>query len=98
MGAAPSPDHTPHPVTPQPWEKIAVFAFGVLFVAAMLVLAIALPEPKPFQYTVFRIILALAGGGVAAVIPGFLHVSMDAKGLAIRAGGALAVFPLIVLF
>ena len=41
--------------------------------------------------------LALAGGGVGAVIPGFLDVSMKAGAkLALRAGGALAVF--VVLY
>src|SRR5215470_5619497 len=98
MSAGPSPSNTSGHVSPQPWEKIAAYVFGVMFIAALLVLAIAFPEPKPFQYTVFRIVLALAGGGVAAVIPGFLAVSMDAKGLAIRAGGALAVFLLVFFF
>jgi hypothetical protein len=41
--------------------------------------------------------LALAGGGVGAVIPGFLDVSMKVgTKLALRAGGALAVF--VVLY
>jgi hypothetical protein len=98
MSAARSLAHRPVHVPQQAWEKIAGFAFGVMFTTAMLVLAVAFPEPKPFQYAVFRIILALAGGGVAALIPGFLHVSMDAKGLVIRAGGALAVFLLLYFF
>jgi hypothetical protein len=43
-------------------------------------------------------VLSLACGGVAAVIPGFLAVSMDKAGIAIRAGGALAVFLLVYFF
>src|SRR5207302_5923870 len=66
--------------------------------AAMLVLAIAFPQPTAFQYEMFRIVLAVACGGVAAVIPGFLAVSMDKMGIAIRAGGALAVFLLVYFF
>jgi hypothetical protein len=92
MSAARSLAHSHGHVPQQAWEKIAGFAFGVMFVAALLVLAIAFPQPTFFQYEVFRIVLAIACGGVAAVIPGFLAVSMDAKGLVIRAGGALAVF------
>jgi len=42
-------------------------------------------------------VLALAGGGVGAVIPGFLELNMKAGAkLALRAGGALAVF--VVLY
>jgi hypothetical protein len=53
-----------------PWERISIFAFGVIFVIALLLLAIFFPEPTPFQYQVFRIVLALAAAGVAALIPG----------------------------
>jgi hypothetical protein len=98
MSAARSPAHRPGHVPQQPWETMAAFGFGVLFVVALLVLAIAFPQPTSFQYAVFRIVLAIACGGIAAVIPGFLAVSMDAKGLVIRAGGALAVFLLVYFF
>src|SRR5215813_4281404 len=98
MSAARSPTPRPRHSAPQTWEKVAGFAFGVLFVAALLVLAIAFPQPTSFQYEVFRIVLAIACGGVAAVIPGFLALSMDAKGVVIRAGGALAVFLLVYFF
>jgi hypothetical protein len=73
----------------KPMEKYVAFAFGVVFVVVLLVLATQYPNPTPFQYTVFRIVLALAAGGVAAMIPGFLTVQVSN---AIRAGGALAVF------
>jgi len=44
-----------------------------------------------------RTILALAGGGVAAVIPGSLEITVKlGTKLALRAGGALAVF--VVLY
>lgn len=79
------------------WERIAAFVFGLVFVIALLVLAVAFPNPAPFQYIVFRIVLALAGAGVAAVIPGFLSVRTDALRVAIRAGGALAVFAVVYL-
>ena len=74
-------------------EIIAAFAFGVVFVVTILVLAVAFPKPTLFQYNVFRIVLALACAGVAAVMPGFLklNLSLSAKN-AVSAGGALAVF------
>jgi hypothetical protein len=72
--------------------------FGAIIVVAILALAILFPEPTSFQYEVFRIVLAIACGGLAAVIPGFLTVRIDALGIAIRAGGALAVFILVYFF
>lgn len=74
-------------------ERIAVFAFGVIFVIALLVLAIEFPKPEPFQYQVFKIVLALAAAGVAAMIPGFIEVDIPNW---VKAGGALAVFVLVM--
>jgi hypothetical protein len=80
-------------------QVIIAFIFGVVFVVALLVLAIAFPTPTPFQYTVFRIVLALAAAGVAAMIPGFLNVELSPiKSMAIRAGGAVAVFVIVYFF
>ena len=81
--------------SPPVWERVSIFAFGVLFVSALLVLAIAFPEPKQFQYTVFRSVLALACAAVAALIPGFLESQY--RNL-LRAGGALGVFVLVFLY
>lgn len=74
-------------------ERIVVFAFGVVFVTALLVLAVAIPEPTPSQYEIFRSVLALAAAGVAAMIPGFLEVTVPNW---VRAGGAIAVFVLLL--
>jgi hypothetical protein len=76
-------------------EKVLAFVFGVVFVSVLLIVALLVPEPKPFQYTVFRIVLALAAAGVAAVIPGILMVN-PWKWL--RAGGALAVFVIVYFY
>ena len=76
-------------------QKYAAAVFGVIFVTAILVLAIVFPEPTAFQYTVFRIVLALAAGGVAAMIPGFIQLQM---GSWLRAGGAIAVFALVYFY
>jgi hypothetical protein len=73
--------------------------FGVVFVVTFLVIAVRFPNPTEFQRTVFRIILALSAAGVAAMIPGFISLEMGAsQGLALRAGGAIAVFTLVYFF
>ena len=76
-------------------ERFAAFIFGGVFAAIVLGVALFIPEPSRFQYTVFRIVLALAAAGVAAFIPGFINVSV--KGV-VRAGGAMAVFVIVFFF
>ncbi len=76
-------------------EKKLAFIFGVVFVVALLFVALFVPNPTPFQYTVFRIVLALAAAGVAAMIPGFLQVTVSTW---IRAGGALAIFVIVYFY
>ncbi|WP_445371629.1 DUF4019 domain-containing protein [Methylomonas sp. HW2-6] len=77
------------------WQTIAAFAFGVIFVSAILTIAFFRPNPTAFEYTIFRIVIALAAAGVGAVLPGFLNVSF--KNL-LRAGGALALFIIVYFF
>lgn len=76
-------------------QRLYAFVFGVVFVVAMLVLAIFIPNPTAFQYTVFRIVLALAAGGVVAMFPGFITAQVANS---VRAGGALAVFVVVYFF
>lgn len=76
-------------------EKRLAFFFGASFLAILLVIAIGFPDPKPFQYTVFRITLAIAAGAAASLIPGFLEAQVAGS---IRAGGALAVFVVVYFF
>lgn len=77
------------------WERIALFASGLLLIITILWIALIVPEPTDFQYTIFRIILALSGAAFAALIPGVLEI--EHKGL-LRAGGALAVLILVFFF
>jgi hypothetical protein len=78
---------------------ILAFVFGVVFVTALLALVIFIPNPTPPQFEVIRIILALAAGGVAAMIPGFLNLKLGlGSNLALRAGGALAVFAIVYFY
>ncbi|WP_286262039.1 hypothetical protein [Thalassotalea atypica] len=76
-------------------EKLLAYIFGVTFVLAILAAAIFIPKPEPFQYEVFKIVLALATAGVAAFIPGFISVKV---GDWVRAGGAIAVFVIVFFF
>lgn len=76
-------------------QRKGAYVFGIVFVVLILVIAVFIPNPTSFQYTVFRIVLALAAAGVAAMIPGFISVEV---GNAVRAGGAIAVFVIVFFF
>jgi hypothetical protein len=71
------------------------FAFGVVFVLVLLALALAVPSPTDFQYAVFRIVLALAAAGVAAMLPGSISARIP---IGVGAAGALAVFSIVYFF
>ena len=80
-------------------SAILAFTFGVLFVTALLVFALFVPNPTIQQFEIVRIILALAAGGVAAMIPGLLSLKLGASAnMALRAGGALAVFVIVYFY
>lgn len=73
------------------------FGFGCVFVAVILALAFTGNALDDRRFEILRIVLALAGGGIGGVIPGFLDLNMKAgTKWALRAGGGLAVF--IVLY
>ena len=76
-------------------QQILAFVFGVTFVVVLIFLAVAIPDPTSFQYTIFRVILALAASGIAVMIPGFLQVTISNW---LRAGGALGVFVVVYFF
>lgn len=71
------------------------FGFGVSFLILLIIIAFVTPDPTGFQYTIFRIVLALAAGGTVAAFPGFIEVKF---GKWLRAGGALAVFVLVYFY
>lgn len=73
-------------------ERLGAFAFGACFLGAMLLIALRFPSPSPFQYTVFRVVLALSAAGVASLLPGSLRVEIP---VSVRAGGAVAVFVIV---
>jgi hypothetical protein len=69
--------------------------FGIVGLAIILIIAIFIPVPTEFQYQVFRIILALAAGGAASMIPGILNLQISNL---ITASGALAVFVVVYFY
>jgi hypothetical protein len=69
--------------------------FGIVGLAVILTIALLIPEPTLFQYQVFRIILALAAGGAASMIPGVLKLQIPSF---ITGGGALAVFVVVYFY
>jgi hypothetical protein len=77
------------------WEKIAAYGFGVVFISVLIAIAMFVPEPKPFQQWIFRVVLSLAAAGVGAVIPGMINVEW--KDPKIRAAGAFALFVIVYL-
>lgn len=76
-------------------QQLLAFTFGVVFVVVLIVLAIGFPDPTPFQYEVFKVVLALAAAGVAAMIPGFIEIEVSKW---LRAGGALGVFAVVYFY
>jgi hypothetical protein len=78
---------------------LLAFGFGIVFSGVLLGVAVVVKNPTPLLITVVKIVIALAGAGVAATIPGFLNVEMaPSAGIAVRAGGAIAVFVLVFFF
>lgn len=65
------------------------FGFGVVFLIAIIAIAIFLPNPTDFQYIIFRLVASLSAAGVVAVMSGFIEIKFGGW---LRAGGALAVF------
>lgn len=81
----------------QTWEKIVGFSFGVVFVIVMIALNVIIPNPTSTQYETFKVVLALAAAGIGGILAGFIHVEGTFNKIAIRAGGALALFLVIYL-
>ncbi|WP_417914142.1 hypothetical protein [Candidatus Electronema sp. JM] len=87
------------PYQPAQWEKIVATIVALFIVGLISFLVI---RDKPFSDSNFpifiRILLSLACAVLGAVIPGFLNIDLQAKGLLIRAGGALALFVITYFF
>lgn len=76
---------------PGGWLTIA----GALLAVTIFVAAIAIPSPTPFQFFVFRILMALAAASIVGALGGLIKVQGKLWGFAIKAGGAAATFVLV---
>ncbi|MCI0660323.1 MAG: hypothetical protein L0220_04545 [Acidobacteria bacterium] len=80
-------------------NTLLAYVFGAVFVIAILLLVVFIPNPTPVQYHFFVIVMSLAAGGVATVMTGMIDVRASfGKKLAIGATGALAVFVIVFFF
>jgi hypothetical protein len=78
-------------------QVIVAWATGVFFLVLLLGIGFEIyrryPQPVPVAaMQIFRIILALAGAGFAAVLTGFLEINGTWQNVTFRAAGPLAVF------
>ena len=80
------------------WERIVGCSFGVVFIAVLLVVHIAFPDPTPTQFDTFKTILALAAAGMGGILAGFLQIEGQIQQIAVRAGGALAIFAIVFFY
>jgi len=78
-----------------PINTLLAFLFGIVFISIMLAFAAGWPNPTSFQAQVFITTLALAAGGIGAMIPGDMNI--EYKGL-VRAGGGLALVVLVFFY
>jgi hypothetical protein len=82
---------------PQRWEKIAISAFGVVFLLIVLIITVYFPKPADFQVFVFRVVLSLAAGAIAAIVPGFFHIESRLRRNVVKASGAIGISVLVYL-
>lgn len=84
---------------PALWEKIVSSTVSVLtFMLVGWLVIRNQPFADPNLVVLLRIVLSIATAVLGATIPGLLHLSWKGKGLAIRAGGACALFVLSYLW
>lgn len=76
-------------------KVIAATVIGIIFIVVLLLLALFVPEPTKFQYEIFRVVLALAAAGFAAILPGAISAKLP---WGIGAVGSLAVFSIVYFF
>ena len=73
-------------------ERYLAYGIGVAMVLFLIGIALFVPNPTEFQYTLFRIVLSVATAGVALFIPGLLKAKWGKR---LSASGAMAVFVIV---
>jgi len=75
-------------------KTLIAFGFGAIFILSILVFTAVVKNPSPAEIWTYRVILALAAAGVAAILPGFIDIKYKSV---VQAGGALGIFVLVLL-
>lgn len=83
---------------PQPWERIVALVAALCWIGLVGYLVVRNEPLDPNLVVFVRILLSVFAGVLGATIPGFLNVSVKGPGVAIRAGGALALFVISYFF
>jgi hypothetical protein len=85
---------------PRPqFDRIAATCAALVIVGLAVFLLIRNQEiADPRLFFVLRVVLSFSTAVLGATIPGFLEVGWSGSGLAVRAGGALALFVLTFLY
>jgi hypothetical protein len=80
-------------------KTVLAFSFGIVFLGLILALVVFIPHPTPVQYHFFTVTIALAAGGLAAVMAGMIDVRLSfGKSLTIGAAGTLGVLVVVYFF
>lgn len=83
----------------QSWERVvAGVAAAVVMLLIVYLVVRNVPFADPNLVVLTRIVLSLAVAVFGATVPGFLNVGWSLNGIVIRAGGALALFVLSLVF
>jgi hypothetical protein len=83
----------------QSFDRIAATIAALVIVGLAVFLLIRnQPIADPRLFFVMRVVLSLSAATLGASIPGFLNLKWSGRGLAARAGGALALFVLTFIF
>jgi len=90
---------SPSKYKPATWERITIIVVGISLIGLIAFLVVRNePFADPNLVVAARGLLSLAISILGATIPGFLNVGWKGMGLAVRAGGALALFVLTFMY
>src|SRR4051794_1149001 len=85
-------------IAPQFDRAAAILAALVVVSLAAFLLVRNQPISDARLFFVLRVVLSFAAATLGATIPGFLDIQWSGTGLAVRAGGALALFMLTFVY
>ena len=82
-----------------PFDRIAATCAALVIVGLAVFLLIRnQPIADPRLFLVLRVVVSFSAATLGATIPGFLELGWRGRGLAMRAGGALALFVLTFVY